>query len=78
MIAWLKNHNLFGFIHSKTMVNFRKGTWKLLKADALMVVQLLPTLKHVINVNSQKMSLDYERNVGLPKCTGFMWEWRSV
>ncbi len=41
----------------KPWLIFCKGTWKLtenIKADALLVVKLLPTLKHVINVNSQK------------------------
>ncbi len=43
---------IFGFI--RVMVHFRKGTGKHGKLlDALVMVKLLPTLKHVINVNHQ-------------------------
>ncbi len=36
------------------MANFHKGTWKLRENIVSLVVKLLPTLKHVINVYSQK------------------------
>ncbi len=47
---------IFGFIRSKTMAGFRKGTWKVRENRllyALLVVKLFLTLKHVININSQ-------------------------
>ncbi len=44
----------------KTMANFRKLTWNRL-LDVSLVVKLLPTLKHFINVNSpKKVSHDNE------------------
>ncbi len=38
------------------MANFRKGTWKLGEniLDALVVVKLLQTIKHIINFNTPK------------------------
>lgn len=45
---------IFGFIRVKTMANFRKGTCKTQRILDALVVKLLPILKHVLNVNSQK------------------------
>ncbi len=41
---------LFIYIRVKTMANFRKGPWELrVNIRCIVVVKLLPTLKHVIN-----------------------------
>ncbi len=55
---------IIGFIRCKTMAKFRKGTWKQRILDALVVVKLLPTLKHVINVNNQK---SFHRIMNVPE-----------
>ncbi len=47
---------IFGFIHGKSMANFRKGTWKL-RENTLLVVKLLPTL---ISTAKKKFHVDYE------------------
>ncbi len=53
---------IFGFIR-KTMANFRRehGNSETILDALMVVIKLLPTLKHVINLNSKRKGpLDYE------------------
>ncbi len=55
-LPWLQEAFFFvGIISVKTMTNFVREHGNLERIlDALVVVKLLPTLKHVINLNTQK------------------------